>query len=62
MAQSEVRLEVQDNGPGLPPATPERRSSGLGLVRGLCRQMGARLDVKVDAGTLVTVSFEGEGL
>lgn len=54
---SEARLEVRDNGAGLPPATSERRSSGLGLVRGLCRQMGARLDLGGEPGASVAITF-----
>jgi two-component sensor histidine kinase len=54
---SEAQLEVRDNGAGLPAAAPERRSSGLGLVRGLCRQMGARLDLATTQGASVTVTF-----
>lgn len=55
---SEAQLEVRDNGAGLPAGVPERRSSGLGLVRGLCRQIGGRLSLSVGAGTAVTVMFQ----
>lgn len=57
---SEAQFEVRDNGTGLPEATPERRSSGLGLVRGLCRQMGARLDLAAGEGAAMTITFRAE--
>jgi len=50
-------LEVRDEGPGFDPATISRASSGLGLVRGLCRQIGGRLDVHNDGGTSAIVTF-----
>jgi len=53
----EARLAIRDNGPGLPPATSERRSSGLGLVRGLCRQIGARLETEGSQGTSIAITF-----
>lgn len=53
----EAQMEVRDNGPGLPAKGQERRSSGLGLVRGLCRQVGGRLDVAAGPGTTVTLTF-----
>ncbi len=57
----DVRLEIRDNGAGLPPAGPERRSSGLGLVRGLCRQIGGRIDLASAApGASVIVTFPAE--
>uniref|UniRef100_A4X051 histidine kinase n=1 Tax=Cereibacter sphaeroides (strain ATCC 17025 / ATH 2.4.3) TaxID=349102 RepID=A4X051_CERS5 len=53
----EFTLIVQDDGPGIAAATPERRSSGLGLVKGLCRQLGAELRVENRNGTCITVRF-----
>jgi two-component sensor histidine kinase len=38
-----IVLEVQDNGPGFIAGDPTRRASGLGLVRGLLRQLGGSL-------------------
>lgn len=54
---TEARLQISDNGPGLPPPGLERRSSGLGLVRGLCRQIGGRLELGASPGASVTVTF-----
>jgi two-component sensor histidine kinase len=50
-------LSVSDNGPGIDRLEFQRHSSGLGLVRGLCRQIGAQLDVENDAGARVLVRF-----
>lgn len=41
----EVRMIVEDNGPGFPPPEGGRRASGLGLVRGLLRQLGGSLEI-----------------
>jgi two-component sensor histidine kinase len=43
---SEVQLIVEDNGPGFPPPQGGRRASGLGLVRGLLRQLGGSLQIQ----------------
>jgi two-component sensor histidine kinase len=50
-------LIVQDDGPGIPDDHAQRRSSGLGLVRGLCRQIGGKLSIENDKGARVTVCF-----
>jgi two-component sensor histidine kinase len=42
-------LLVEDNGPGLGPAEGPRRASGLGLVRGLLRQLGGSLTIESNA-------------
>lgn len=55
----EAQLEIRDNGAGLQPAAGGRRSSGLGLVRGLCRQIGGRFDIRAAPGASVTVTFPG---
>jgi two-component sensor histidine kinase len=39
-------LRVQDNGPGFRSAEGTRRASGLGLVRGLLRQLGGGLSAE----------------
>jgi two-component sensor histidine kinase len=41
----EVRMIVEDNGPGFHPTQGGRRASGLGLVRGLLRQLGGSLEI-----------------
>lgn len=41
-----VRLIVEDNGPGFALPDVTRRASGLGLVRGLLRQLGGSLSVE----------------
>ncbi len=43
---SEIVLAVHDNGPGFDEVETRKRASGLGLVRGLLRQIGGRLDVE----------------
>jgi two-component sensor histidine kinase len=46
-----VELAVEDEGPGFDPAVgATRRASGLGLVRGLARQIGASFSVGVGPG------------
>jgi two-component sensor histidine kinase len=52
-------LMVRDNGPGMPTDAKERRSSGLGLVRGLCRQIRGSLVIENVGGTRCTVRFSG---
>jgi two-component sensor histidine kinase len=42
----EVRMIVEDNGPGFLPTQGGRRASGLGLVRGLLRQLGGSLGIE----------------
>jgi len=49
-------LVVQDGGPGIPDDALAR-SSGLKLVRALCRQIGGTLDIAHDNGTKCTVRF-----
>ncbi|MEX2617211.1 MAG: histidine kinase dimerization/phosphoacceptor domain -containing protein [Alphaproteobacteria bacterium] len=55
-------LEVKDKGPGIAPDTDtngkEKKASGLGLVRGLVRQLGGSLDIRSDFGTHATIKFE----
>jgi two-component sensor histidine kinase len=53
----EYELIVRDDGPGFVASTGERRSSGLGLVRGLCRQIGAALSVENNDGARFSVRF-----
>lgn len=50
------RFAVEDDGPGIPPDAAGR-SSGLALVRGLCRQIGGRLEIDGSKGTKCSVHF-----
>lgn len=51
-------LVVEDSGPGFPPdAGSGRRSSGLGLVRGLCRQISGTLEIGALGHGSCTVRF-----
>lgn len=55
----EAVLTVRDDGPGFTSEATARRSSGLTLVRGLCRQIGGSLHVETDHGAVCRVSFAG---
>ncbi|HEX2138894.1 MAG TPA: histidine kinase dimerization/phosphoacceptor domain -containing protein [Woeseiaceae bacterium] len=48
-------LQVRDGGPGFTLSERVPPSSGLGLVRGLCRQLGGDLHISRDAGALVVI-------
>lgn len=58
-AGEDFELAVSDNGPGFTPAEPTRRSTGLGLVRGLCQHLGGAMNISGDAGTCVRVRLSG---
>jgi PAS domain S-box-containing protein len=53
-------LQVEDDGPGFELAETRRRSSGLGLVMGLVRQIGGSLKVERAPGARCTVEFRDE--
>lgn len=53
----EAVLTVRDNGPGFAPSASGPSSSGLGLVRGLCRQIGGQFTLQSDDGAVAVVSF-----
>jgi len=53
----EYRLTVADNGPGFDLVESRKRASGLGLVRGLVRQLGGTLAVERTPGARVLVRF-----
>ncbi|HZD90864.1 MAG TPA: sensor histidine kinase [Pseudolabrys sp.] len=53
----EIELSVADNGPGFELGAITSRSSGLGLVRGLARQLGGRFTVTQDGGACCSVQF-----
>lgn len=55
--EGELVLRVSDSGPGFAPGTEELRSSGLNIVRGLCRQIGGALAVSEGPGARCTVRF-----
>jgi two-component sensor histidine kinase len=51
-----LRLEVKDDGRGFDEATSSRYS-GLALVRGLCRQIGGKLEIANEKGARCSVQF-----
>ncbi|AMJ49790.1 ATPase (plasmid) [Cereibacter sphaeroides] len=57
----EFTLIVQDDGPGIVTAGSWRRSSGLGIVKGLCRQLGAELRIEKQDGARIIVRFTDSG-
>ncbi|MET1755774.1 histidine kinase dimerization/phosphoacceptor domain -containing protein [Novosphingobium sp. RD2P27] len=52
-----LRLTVEDNGPGFDLAETSKRASGIGLVRGLLRQLGGAIEVQRSGGSCCTVTF-----
>ncbi len=54
-------LSVQDNGPGFDFEDVGKRSSGLGLVTSLSRQIDGTFAVERNAGALCTVTFRDQG-
>ena len=56
---SEWELLVADDGPGFTFQQPTRRASGLGLVGGLARQLGGKLEVVSQGGARCLVRFGG---
>jgi two-component sensor histidine kinase len=50
-------LYVEDDGPGFELAAVSKPSSGLGLVRGLARQLGATFEVKRTPATRCMLHF-----
>lgn len=57
---NQYRLDVEDEGPGIP-AEASTRTSGLTLVRGLCRQLGGRLEIGGGKGARCSVQFRADG-
>jgi two-component sensor histidine kinase len=55
-------LTVEDNGPGFDLGGANRRSSGLGLVSGLARQLGGAFTVERAPGARCRVRFVDRGL
>lgn len=56
-----LELTVRDDGPGFTAAETGRRASGLGLVRGLCRQLDARIDIANEGGAVIHVRIPDRG-
>jgi two-component sensor histidine kinase len=54
-------LNVEDEGPGFDLVEASRRSSGLGLVSGLARQLGGALKVGRMNGARCSVRFLDRG-
>jgi two-component sensor histidine kinase len=52
-----INIVVHDNGPGFNLADSRKRASGIGLVRGLLRQLGGSLEVQVENGARCSVGF-----
>lgn len=52
-----IELAVHDNGPGFDLAETGKRASGLGLVRGLLRQLGGSIRVERVDGSRCIVAF-----
>jgi two-component sensor histidine kinase len=57
----QMRLVVQDDGRGYPDLDALPRSSGLTLIRGLCRQIGASLELANDRGARSVITIAGGG-
>lgn len=56
--RGDLVLSVWDSGPGFPSeGDVDVRSSGLAMVRGMCRQIGGSLDCSNHDGTCCTVRF-----
>lgn len=53
----QIALSVSDSGPGFEPGSTDRKSSGLGLVRGLARQLGGKFSVESSNGARCTLIF-----
>jgi two-component sensor histidine kinase len=50
-------LSIEDNGPGFDAIETRKRASGLGLVRGLVRQLGGSLSIESTPGARIIVHF-----
>ena len=57
---SDYVLTVQDGGPGITGEATGRRSSGLGLVQGLCRQIGGSFTIENADGARCIVRFPAQ--
>ena len=59
--RDQMVLTVEDDGPGFDMLATGRRSSGLGLVRGMCRQLRGTFEVEREAGARCIVKFPAPG-
>jgi len=59
-----LRLEIADNGVGLPPGVDPRQSASLGwqIVQMLIEQIGGSLETRSEAGTSVAITFNERNL
>ena len=57
-----ANLFVEDDGPGFQPGETGRRSSGLGLVQGMMRQLGGKFTVEPGCGGRCIIRFPAEGI
>jgi two-component sensor histidine kinase len=62
LVEGDYLLTVEDNGPGFDLVESRKRASGLGLVRGLVRQLGGKLSVERTSGARVLVRFRDRSL
>jgi PAS domain S-box-containing protein len=58
-AGADYNLIVEDDGCGFDLQPSQRRSSGIGLVAGLARQLGGTFDIRRGEGACCIVSFPG---
>jgi two-component sensor histidine kinase len=58
LVNGDYLLSVEDDGPGFDLVETRKRASGLGLVRGLVRQLGGNLLIERGAGARVVVRFK----
>jgi two-component sensor histidine kinase len=57
---SEIVLTVKDNGPGFDIGDSRKRASGLGLIRGMLRQVGGRIEVQNNEGAQCSIHLARE--
>ena len=57
-----ANLSVEDDGPGFQREETGRRSSGLGLVQGMVRQLGGKFTVEPGRGGRCIIRFPAEGI
>lgn len=53
----EAQLDVHDNGIGFPAPSVLKRGSGIGLVKGLVRQLRGKLTISSEEGTTISIWF-----